>query len=451
MSFATAVFPFKDHFRYAVYEKDRAGLRMVGDGCVGFEDLDALKKFRKLACRGELCCGVGAEKTFSSFLDVPFNESGVLDRVVKFEAEPFIPLEPEDVFTGYTADVAQSSGADTKRVLALCVDKKGVQGVQERLRTVGLWPSFEPEVLAVANGFMSRHAQGSADFALLCVRPSYSFWCLVRGGLVCDLGFYNCGFDRMGQEGFDFALESNVCALFADRLKQVFSEWDSPVVVVGEQAGRFVEGALPQLSGTALKELDGGDDYYSLLFEGLARKGFGLSPVKFDFVEKTADFIFVALRKFIITACLMCVVLGVFAAGQYRAYNAVKQQTLQAKRRIETLFYDTFGPDARLVDPVSQLQVYLENRGTGTRGMLDGAVLPDVFRVIDEAAAKTGGIKVDRLSLLEDGLHVEGTCTQLLIPERFAVALKDSGRFADVRVESVDSGTECVFKVFAQL
>lgn len=397
-------------------------------------------------------------------IELPFSSESRIRQVIDFEMETLVPFQSEQIQTSFVRVSSLSSGISSY-VFACCADGNGIDAITDAFKETGL------EIVAVSvSGYAS-----AALYALSCNtadsihEPSPD---------ICD-GAVSSGrvYADIGEDSITIAIINHSEVVFARSLASVKGNEPDLFRIADEAARTVTYYSDFHDSGFGVCELSysysgmTGNGLKEKLENAFRSKGFScrISEAScFDSCRDVRNVFSVAslfssgkaflnfvstgffragffknLKKnwtgsLVMAGCVILSALFYLGISEYSAWK--KLERLDGE--IRTVFMETFPDTKKIVDPYQQMAVkvnaLMQNQGPDAE---KGRVI-DILREISSRIKPDTDITMTSFTVLPDEIQINGEAASFDLAETARKALEESGLFADVKVDSVNSDTK---------
>jgi type II secretion system protein L len=323
-------------------------------------------------------CIAALPVAFVSFrnLTIPFKEKKKIRQILPFELETILPYAPEDVVADFNL-VEFRNGRDTSSILAAAVEKHRLESFLDLLKKYGI----EPDVVTVS-GFalsqcLNRFAQESGIHLLLNIDENQTTMMLSRDGQTAVVRSFTCQpVDEAGIRSVMLRVRQTLSAL--EESMGAFHEIDDVRLSGSISRNPLVAGTIETMLGMRATPLDlvshsgmvsqdsSGKPWDAATMDAALSLALGalsgLEVLNFRQGRFAVQKAWVEHKKDIAkTGILAGVIAALFLANIVVDYYATKKQVERVQEDIAAIFQSTFPDVTKIVDPLHQMRLKLED------------------------------------------------------------------------------------------
>jgi len=347
--------------------------------CEDLEELAGLLSSRPWWRDGDrIHVGFPSERTVVRRLKMPFRDPAKIQNTLPFELEGELPFPVEEIVAGY---LVLSRGRDGTELMAMAAPRSEVTGWLERLRALGVDPAvLEPDLAALARLVVRSRLEGEGAVGLLDMGASKTNLILINGGQLAALRTIRQG---LGGEEASLPLPEAMLQEIERTLTAVRVRGDAPwpeALYLSGGGAAIPEGApwLQERLGIRIRlfspldavacTLSGPPGAHPARFAtAVALAALGsrqdLAPCNL----RSGEFAFrpglSGHRKRAVAAVILSLLGVAVGLADLHAHVSVRQKALeQLQRQTRLLFREAFPEGTPMVQPVVQMQRFLEDR-----------------------------------------------------------------------------------------
>ncbi|MBT3257772.1 MAG: hypothetical protein HN366_15130 [Deltaproteobacteria bacterium] len=404
---------------------------------------------------GECIVAVSGAETYYRNLAVPFKDKRKQREVLSFELEPNVPFPIDDL----VVDFVSTNRSDTPELLAFFTEKRVIGQLLETLKT----HDIDPEMLCV---------RGIPMALWLINNPGAP-----HNGILLDLGekrvtlvlwqksrvvFIRTFVHGSGTQTLLKTVHHTVHAFGADRTAHQIKRFETPerAFLTGQGATQpGVSQSVAETLGIPTERVDLCNDdrirlgehaeplwdpslmdgALSLALGRYSAKGLGPNLRRNGFeVQKRSFYRTKIFRK---VAVWLLVIATLWAVDMGVDTYFLKQRAAALDSRILVLFKKTFPHISRIVDPVKQAQIEInELKRVATPGRVAGmnSRALDLFLEISERLPESMDLKVSRLMIDPNSVRIKGDTDTYNTVDRVKQGLEKSSLFKTTTISSAN-------------
>jgi general secretion pathway protein L len=412
-------------------------------------------------------CVLGIPATIVSFrnLSVPFHDIKKIRQILPFELEPSLPIPVEELIFDFEA-VKQDKHQD---LLTFCVKKTEIQRYQDLLKTVNLSPAVIMPGGYAAARFISTMTADSTDFLFIDTgENNHTVYAVCSGNVRMVRTLPVAGDGNPVIKNLEATMQRTFTAL---RESQGIAVNPSVVFSAGPQAPLLTTGngsstllgvpvktiddlrSFPRLQG-ALDSQDWQSGRLDIALALALMETETVTGVNFSTERSTIQHYWSEYRKNIIfSAVLIVLALMAVLGGQILAVSAKQRRLAELDRQIEMVFKNTFPDVTRVVNPLQQMQVKINETGDSSIGFdLAGTRVRviDILNALSRQIPSSADVKVDRMVVGIDNVVLSGNTDNFNTVDDIKGKLEEADLFNSVTISSADlekSGNRVRFKM----
>lgn len=403
-------------------------------------------------------------------MKVPFKEKKKLRQILPFELESILPYPPENVTIDFEV-LSSPADVEQHQIFAAAIQKEKVAWYLDLLKSHGI----EPEVLTI-DGYavaqaLSFFSDDKADRLLVSVEPHLATLFLLHGGKVSLVRPCRVQMNNAAGVGY---LSSTILQTLAGFQKHTGLHVDiQEVILTGSVLeNAHVEPAVREHLDFPVRTMDliALSGQISIDTEGIlwrtatmdASLALAMSAIiGFDLINFrrggfTAQKGWVQYQGDILkTASVALVMVLLFSASFLMDYFTMKKRSMSLENEVQEVFTSTFPEVKRVVDPLQQMRVKLQelNKEATFKADTNHSVLAiDVLNDISRHIPKQIDVELSNIIINADSVLISGETGGFDAVDDVKNSLEDADLFKNVSITSTNkdrSGNRVRFKIKA--
>ncbi|MEN8243516.1 MAG: type II secretion system protein GspL [Thermodesulfobacteriota bacterium] len=403
-------------------------------------------------------------------MEAPFKEPKKLRQILPYELESILPYPPENVITDFNV-LHLTEDTENHLVLTASLQKESVGFYLDRLKSHGI----EPDVLTI-DGYalactLTAYSNDNANRLLASIEPDRATLFLMIDGNIClarSLSVKAASEAGVGQ------FCSIVQQTLAGFQKQTGLENDLQEVLLSGSAleDPQIENAIRQELGIPVRTLDliSLSGQVSIETEGIMWK---VSTMDASLALALSAILGIDLLNFrrggfavekgwvqyqgdiLKTGLIALLVALIFSANFVTDYYYIKKRSMQVEEEVRKVFTSTFPDVKRIVDPLQQMRVKLQEIKKGATFSIEtnrSVLAIDVLNDISRHIPKQIDVALSSIIIGADNVLISGDTGGFDAVDDVKSSLENAALFKNVSITSTNkerSGNRVRFKIKA--
>jgi general secretion pathway protein L len=412
-------------------------------------------------------CVLGIPTSSVSFrnISVPFNDLKKIRQILPFELEPTLPTPVEALIFDFEA-VKQDGQQD---LLIFSVDKMEIKKYLDLLESVALRPTtIMPNGYAAAK-FLSRMRADNEDALFIDTGDGiHTIYAISSGKVRLARTLPVAGGGNPILKNLETVLERTFTAFQASsggavNPACVYSTGPQAALLSGSDGPPQIKEMpvtsidairnYPRLKGS-LAAPDWAHGHLDVALSLALMEIESVDSINFSTERSTIQHFWSEYRRqIILSAVLIVFALLMGLGGQFLAVRAKARQLVELDRQIETVFTDTFPDAGRVVNPLQQMKIKIDE-------MQDESVNPetqearvrviDILNALSQRIPSSINVNIKRMVVGVDNVVLSGSTDNFNTVDEVKAGLEKSEIFDGVTISSADlekSGKQVRFKL----